>query len=287
MKRKYKRKPGYKRPDRLCTFCNKMQKNGTLSRHIRLVHKNNATVKTALKMKQKDRRQRFENFKVEGIFSFNREQACSVQPVYQRAKRADIWQIIVCCGSCKQFIASRGLSRHLKTCKGDRSQKVVSVPAALLEIPCSIEIDNDFKNNILAKFRDNEVGKLCVKDECILQIGMIFYGRVKRKADKSVQVRKTVRIEMRRLGNLYSIFQGQPNVSAKYRNAHDMFAKSNFTALRAAIEVYSSSLDGKLKPGLNQNLYYLLKRSAKALKAILMCKGGDEEATEIGRSPKC
>ena len=46
-----------------------------------------------------------------------------------------------------------------------------------------------------------------IKDPRILQIGLLFYGRVKRKADKSVKVRKTVRIDMRRLDNLYSIFK--------------------------------------------------------------------------------
>ena len=82
---------------------------------------------------------------------------------------------------------------------------MLSVPAKLLEIPHNIEIDEDFKCNILAKFRNNALGN--IKDPRILQIGLIFYGRVKRKADKSVQVRKTVRIDMRQLGNFYSIFK--------------------------------------------------------------------------------
>ena len=61
-----------------------------------------------------------------------------------------------------------------------------------------------------------------------------------------------------------------------------MFGRLYFDALRAAIDVYSSPT-ANMKPGLKQNLYYLLKRSAKAIKAILMSNGKDEESLEIER----
>ena len=61
-----------------------------------------------------------------------------------------------------------------------------------------------------------------------------------------------------------------------------MFGRLNFYALRAAIGVYSSPI-GNTKPALKQNLYYLLKRSAKTIKAILMSNGKDEESLEIER----
>ena len=61
-----------------------------------------------------------------------------------------------------------------------------------------------------------------------------------------------------------------------------MFGRLNFDALRAAVGVYSSPI-GNTKPGLKQNLYYLLKRSAKTIKAILMSNGKDEESLEIER----
>ena len=85
---------------------------------------------------------------------------------------------------------------------------------------------------------------------------------------------------MRRLANLYLIFRNQV-ISEHYKNAQDMFLRSNFEKLRDTIDVYSTTTEGKLKPGLKQNLLYLLKRSAKALKAISLSNSKDEEATVI------
>ena len=158
---------------------------------------------------------------------------------------------------------------------------MISLPATMLEAPHDIKIDNDFKTHILAKFIDNDVGRLCRKDKTIIKLGSVFYRRIRRKWDKAVQVRKTVRIEMRRLGNLYLIFTKQQNIIEKKKEAHDMFLRCNFEALRDAIDIYSVTSEGKLKPGLKQNLLFLLKRSAKALKAILMSNSEDDEAREI------
>ena len=111
----------------------------------------------------------------------------------------------------------------------------------------------------------------------------MFYGRVKRKADKKVQVRKTVRIEMRRIANLYMHLLNQSNITHRYKNALDMFSQQNFRSLREAIDVYCTNVSGKMKPGLKQNLYYLLKRCAKALKALMMCDNKEEESDMVER----
>ena len=56
-----------------------------------------------------------------------------------------------------------------------------------------------------------------------------------------------------------------------------MFLRSNFDKLRGAIDAYSTTTEGKSKPGLKQNQLYLLKRSAKALKTILLSNSKDEK----------
>ena len=153
---------------------------------------------------------------------------------------------------------------------------------SLLNYSNKVDISDDFKTNILAKFREYTVGDLCRTDETIVRIGSVFYRKIKRKTDKAIQVRRTVRMEMRRLGNLYLTFTKE-NVISTYNNAKDMFLRNNFNSLRNAIEIYSTTSVGKLKPGLKQNLLFLLKRSAKALKAILMADGKDTESSEIER----
>ena len=67
----------------------------------------------------------------------------------------------------------------------------------------------------------------------------MFYGRIKHKLDKRVQTRKTVRLDMRRLGNLYSIFLKLHNIVQTERNAADMFLRVNFDSLSSTIDEYS------------------------------------------------
>ena len=100
---------------------------------------------------------------------------------------------------------------------------------------------------------------------------------MRRKRDK---LRRTVRIEIRRLGSLYLEFK-KGNISKIHGNAKDMFLRVNFDKLRDAIDSCSVTEEGKLKPGLNFFLLYLLKRSAKVIKAIAMAKSEEGNAGEI------
>ena len=176
------------------------------------------------------------------------------------------------------------LNRHKKYCQLNSCKNDLALPVEYLEIPANIKINDDFKHHILGKLRDNAVGKICRKDKTILKIGMIFYGQVKRKFDKRVQLRNTVRLEMRRLGHLYSIFcRDEANITQVHNNAADMFCRQNFKHLREAINIYSTSTSGNMKPGLKQNLLYLIKRSVKALKATLLAENKDKDADELDK----
>ena len=107
----------------------------------------------------------------------------------------------------------------------------------------------------------------------------MFYRQVRRKKDKAVQVRQTVRIEMRRLGFLYFELK-KHKITKQHNNVQDMFIRDNFDSLRDAIDIYSTSAEGNLKAGLKQNLIFLLKRSAKVIKAIAMSQGKDQDGSE-------
>ena len=82
---------------------------------------------------------------------------------------------------------------------------------------------------------------------------------MKRKKDKAVQVRRTLRIELRRLASLYNIFLTfSPN--RIHQNSSDMFRRENFNCLKKAIDIYSTDGEDNLKAGAKQNLLFLLKR---------------------------
>ena len=55
--------------------------------------------------------------------------------------------------------------------------------------------------------RNDEVGMLCKSDETIITVGSYLFEKIKRKLDKEMEVRRSVRNDMRRLGNLYREFK--------------------------------------------------------------------------------
>ena len=67
-KKLHKRISHYKKPSRLCIFCDTMQFGGKLSRHIKVCHKNEARVENALKMGRKNMLAQF-NFLKRMVFT--------------------------------------------------------------------------------------------------------------------------------------------------------------------------------------------------------------------------
>ena len=94
--------------------------------------------------------------------------------------------------------------------------------------------------------------------------------------------------DMRRLATLYGLFKEQHKADGKsslvYKNASDMFQRSNFSVLSEAINVYTTREGGvRIKSGLKMGLYYLLKRSCKIVKSTFLVEGKDDSAAEIDK----
>jgi len=92
-------------------------------------------------------------------------------------------------------------------------------------------------------------------------------------------VKEAVRTDMRRLAQLYVGF----NEKVTNAKPEDMFVRSNFRMLEAAIEKCTESVDTGEKSGLKIALYYLLKKAAKNLKASYLMDDEDDKAAEIDK----
>ena len=86
---------------------------------------------------------------------------------------------------------------------------------------------------------------------------------------------------MRTLAHIYTILLQQPGVVQNFKSALDLFTRENFAQLRTAIDNYTTDEKDALKPGLKQNLYYLLKRSAKILRALMLSENKQDIANII------
>ena len=135
------------------------------------------------------------------------------------------------CGSCNKFLPKRFISQHLKVCSSNPSKPALQVPLDLIKDSCIASLPEEFFKDFLSNLRNDQIGLICKQDSTIITIGLL-YDKMKRKCNKTTEVLKSVRNDMRRLAHLYSIFISTEDVPKKYNNAIDMFNRVNFEHLR-------------------------------------------------------
>ena len=161
--------------------------NSKLMRHIASIHKKEERVQVALS----SNKELFETFRVEGILEHNMKETSSENPQYQRERKADNNKSLSKCSECDKCLFCSNFFRHKRVCKKrgvSRSSRKACIQVGLLKDHTNIS--PDFRENILNKFRDDEIGRLCCSDKTIVQLEQIFYSKIRRKKDKRVQVCK-------------------------------------------------------------------------------------------------
>ena len=141
-------------------------------------------------------------------------------------------------------------------------------------------LKEEFKKDILAVIRDDEIGKIAKTDPTILMVGSRLYEKVKRRFSKKGEVQSCVRADMRRLSHLYMHFTSL-NPKNIHGNAVDMFIRSNFEVLKEAIEMYTNTNEKVQKSGLKAALYYLISGSVKKCMGHYLALDNDVAAKEL------
>ena len=260
-----------------------------LSRHIRLVHKNNVQVKEAAAQQKKERNNTFNQFKKDGIFHRNQIEMKKDNPEYMRERRPkdvcgltkDTDNLPVVCGLCKGFYARKLFIRHKEICSGKKpTECAVALPLSLFG---QQEVDKEFEKEILARFQNDDIGNLCRTDPVIRLVGKRLWQKNEKKPDKRNEVRKSVMLDMRRLATLYTHFNNQPGAANKNEGtAADMFQRIHFPALEDAIRTYTNTGE-HLKAGLKIAMAYLLRTTCKILKGTYLSERADDKASEIDK----
>ena len=207
-----------------------------LTRHIKRKHKDEPRVSNALKIEKRESTREFARFRREGIVAINRKEAETESPSYHSERSGKNNAELTKCNNCSITIAKRTFSRHKKFCTLNSVVPVLSVPLTTLGIPQLNFINKNFEKNILSKLRSDAIGNICRTDETILRLGSKFFWKIKSKEDKSMEVYKGVRGEMRCLAKCYILFLEEESVEHTYNNSLDMFNRSNFEQLSNVIE---------------------------------------------------
>ena len=133
----------------------------------------------------------FEKFKVEGINMCNMKEAGSKNPSYYTERRSSSTRSVARCSQCGKYILKKSFYRHRKICSRKASvpkSNIFVTSMNTLEVNQLQDWPNSFKENILEKLRNDRIGNICRKDNTILKLGNVFYGKRKRKKDKQIQV---------------------------------------------------------------------------------------------------
>ena len=277
-----------KKPARPCPFCEKMLPR--LSRHIQTVHKDKQEVKQACSLPIKDRNNMLKQLKRDGILKFNKKQLMSGTPALMRERHRKFDSEIAMCNYCSGFFSRKHFWRHKVRCRGESTTLPTGIPVSLMTNISNVKhtVSEEFRDKILCKLSNDEVGQLCQSDETILNVGSRLYDKMKRKKDKASGVAKDVRMQMRRIGSLFLTFKAvlQERDQQSSSDASAMLIRSNFYALEEAISrrtVEGENETDGLKAGLKMAYYYLLKKMAKIVKASYLVQNEDSKAQEVDK----
>ena len=250
----------YNKPRRMCPFCDISVCK--LKRHITAVHKEEDEVKKALSLPLKDQDRVFASFRNRGIKNRNMTEAGKDKPQYESLKKCS--GAVVHCQNCDGCYSKTFFYRHKQNCQQDSSVRPRYIVPNLLKVACISKEDNEFKQ-MLSSLQSDDVGKLCMEDDCIMSIGRKLFYKDKSKVDKSIEVRKSVRGTMRILARLLEAFQQKIGHKAK---GEEMFNRKNFEFLSQAVREITVREEDEIKYGLKHNLYYTLVSSAEILRGI-------------------
>jgi hypothetical protein len=109
-----------------------------------------------------------------------------------------------------------------------------ATPVSLKRQSLSDGDDDTFRQEILTKFIEDDVGRICKTDAIILLVGRWLFAGSEHKKDKVVEVSKSVSKNMRRLGHLFVYFRSELAPQDVAPTSADMLDHRNFPALKGA-----------------------------------------------------
>lgn len=183
------------------------------------------------------------------------------------------------CDKCHKFVGNATFYKH--KCEYGDTEK--GSPLLLHLLLHTEHPDNEFQANVLSRFHDNEVGKLCRSNRIIKEMGYRIFAKRRHEKAKIKQCRKAAMSEMRILSNLFLIYQEQEEVQ---ENAvfEDMFRSGGeyLVILMEAIRIYGLDTETeRVKHGSMLNLKSVIQRTAKHLKALYDEQGKEDKVKDV------
>ena len=275
------------KPHRLCPICDIYQSK--LSRHLLTRHMSDPMVAKAAQSGVKERSHLLDLIKKKGILKVNKLQARLEKPNFVRERQvSSAVHRLVMCPICSGFYSQKLLSRHRRHCIQNSNTRVRGLPLTteILEESKdqSYEVTVDGFHDILARFRDDEIGNICREEPTVLLLGKHQWLKAKQKVEKKFNVRRSIMASMRYLSHLFLKFKQQQDTYGHSADVSvcDMFCCSNFEQLASALQDVTgpNATDNHV---INMNYYYVIQKTCQMLKGIYLMKSEDDKMSEIDK----
>ena len=255
----------------MCKFCNIEQAH--LTRHLKRRHKKEDEVIRALNLPKKDQDRAFSYIRKAGIFKKNMSNRENNLPlIRERVQGAS--ETVMCVG-CRGFYDAKTIYKHKKYCENikDHHSNVVK----LNDFPQSAKlagVDLDYRENVLDRFRKDEVGKICREDFVTILLGKKLWARSSKKERHSTMT------DMRILGNI--IFGFRSESGDRTKSGIDVLDYRQFDLLENVIKKICGKEIGE-KIGLKVRIGFVLKRAVKVMRGYFVQKEDSTKEADMTR----
>ena len=175
-----------------------------------------------MKLPQPERKKAIAEIRKEGVYKENIRRVTTNGEVKILSQRDQGTDEKVMCGGCKGFYSRHRIWKHKQDC-ADSGMKHSSIAVSSLVALQSNEGDEKFQEDILCRFRDDDVGKLCRSDTLIIKLCKKLWSKSYRR-EKYV-----IMNDMRKMGNLLYMFQSVSGVDKMC--GEDMITRQNFARI--------------------------------------------------------
>jgi hypothetical protein len=267
-------------PSRPCPFCCKMQTK--LSRHIKLMHKCEKEVGEIYKLPQKDQIPLLRQLKRKGILQYNLKKLRkgSRELLVEKRSSTEEQGSTSFCQKCNGFFNKKFYSAH--NCCSTSPSKALKLNAKHIHDQASSQ---DFRNNILEKFRRTDTGNLCRNDTLIKLIGFELYNP-QNDNDKLPEMRRKTMATMRNLAHIAIKMRKYAEENNKTFTTLEIFRRKSIRNLEKCINELCCS-DGQVKNGMKVQYFFTLITATQTLKTLYLMEERDEEASQMELFRSC
>ena len=243
-----------------------------LKRHLFRQHDDQNVVKKAMNLTGKEQDHAIDLIKKQGILKANRKLKTAGATSYHRERRTctNKQDELLLCNGCNGFFGKKRMWKHKLNCQDESSFGFVNFSRSTCQ---ETYVTEEFRENILNRFRNDEIGNFCRLDPVIVRYGSMLYTK------RGKTSRKEIMSKMRLYAAL--VFRIRDLENKSDLTGEDVLHVKRFDVVTRAIEEVTINEGGNLKYGTRLTYGYMLKTVAKIMKGVYIIENDMTKSQDI------